>query len=89
MWMTLEPVLQDEISQKMKSEYINTYIWNPENGTHEPTCRVEIEVQREWTCGHGRVHTYTETKLHSRANKFQSKIYHAYSPGMQEHGTEH
>ena len=54
MWMTLEPVLQDEISQKMKSEYINTYIWNPENGTHEPTCRVELEVQREWTCGHGR-----------------------------------
>ena len=53
MWMTLEPILQGEISQKMKSEYINTYIWNLENGTHEPTCRVGREVQREWTCGHG------------------------------------
>ena len=53
MWMTLEPVLQGEISHKMKSEHINTYIWNLENGTHEPTCRAGIEVQTErmdlWT----------------------------------------
>ena len=53
MWMTLEPVLQGEISQKMKNEHINTYIWNLENGAHEPTCRAGIEVQTErmdlWT----------------------------------------
>ena len=53
MWMTLEPVLQGEISQKMKNKHINTYIWNLENGTHEPTCRAGIEVQTErmdlWT----------------------------------------
>ena len=31
------------------------------------------------------LHTYTESKHHPRANKFQSKTYHAYSPAMQEH----
>ena len=31
---------------------------------------------------------YTETKLHPRANKFQSKTYQANSPAMQEHSPE-
>ena len=35
------------------------------------------------------LHTYTETKHHPRANKFQSKPYHSYSPAMQEHSPEH
>ena len=30
------------------------------------------------------LHTYTETKHHPRANKFQSKTYHANSPATQE-----
>ena len=35
------------------------------------------------------LHTYTETKLHPRANKFQSKTYQANSPTTQEHNPEH
>ena len=35
-----------------------------------------------------RLHTDTETKHHSRANKFQSKTYHANSPATQEHRPE-
>ena len=35
------------------------------------------------------LHTYTETKHHTRANKFQSKTYHANSPATQEHSPEH
>ena len=34
-------------------------------------------------------HTNTETKLCPRANKFQSKTYHANSPTKQEHNTRH
>ena len=34
-------------------------------------------------------HTYTETKLHPRANKFRSKTYRATSPVKQEHNPEH
>ena len=34
------------------------------------------------------LHTYTETKLHPRANKFQSKTYHTHSPATQEHSPE-
>ena len=32
--------------------------------------------------------TYTETKHHPRANKFQSKTYHTNSPATQEHSHE-
>ena len=35
------------------------------------------------------LHTYTETKHHPRANKFQSKTFQANSPTMQEHNPEH
>ena len=34
------------------------------------------------------LHTYTETKLHPRFNKFQSKICHANYPATQEHSLE-
>ena len=34
------------------------------------------------------LHTYTETNHHPRASKFQSKMYHANSPAMQEHSPE-
>ena len=34
------------------------------------------------------LHTYTETKHHPRANKFQSKTYHTNSPATQEHSPE-
>ena len=35
------------------------------------------------------LHTYTEIKLHPRANKFQSKTFHANSPATQEYIPEH
>ena len=35
-----------------------------------------------------RLHTYSETKHHPRAKKFQSKTYHANSPATQEHSPE-
>jgi len=35
------------------------------------------------------LHTYTETKLHPRTNKFQCKTHHTNSPAKQEHNTEH
>ena len=35
-----------------------------------------------------RLHTYTETKHHTRANKFQSKTYHVNFPATQEHSPE-
>ena len=34
------------------------------------------------------LHTYTETKHHTRANKFQGKTYQANSPATQEHSPE-
>ena len=27
-WMNLEPIIQNEVSQKEKDKYINAYIWN-------------------------------------------------------------
>ena len=35
------------------------------------------------------LHTYTETKLHPRANKFQNKTYQANSLTKQEHNLKH
>ena len=29
-WMKLEPIIQNEVSQKEKHQYINTHIWNLE-----------------------------------------------------------
>ena len=45
-WMNLQLITQSEVSQREKQiSYINTYIWNLENGTHEPMCRVAVEMQ--------------------------------------------
>ena len=44
--MNLEPVIQSEVNQKEKQIlYINTYMWNLENGIDEPICREEMETQ--------------------------------------------
>ena len=51
--MNLKPVIQSEVSQKEKNNYISAYIWNLENGTDEPICRDRMGCRyREWTCGH-------------------------------------
>ena len=49
----------------------------------------EPEIKFATSAGSSKcLHTYTETKHHPRANKFQSKTYHANSPGTQEHTPE-
>ena len=48
--MNLEPVIQSELNQKQKQIlYINTYMWNLENGIDEPICREEMETQTQIT----------------------------------------
>ena len=47
MQMHLESVIQSEVIQKDNSIYINAYIWNPDSGTDEPTCRAGIEMQTQ------------------------------------------
>ena len=56
---------------------------NPEN-TRELLTPGNINWQELIKC----LHTYTETKHHTRANKFQSKTYHTNSPATQEHSPE-
>ena len=65
--------------------------WKPEAGGLSPN----PENTRELTPGNinrqeliKRLHTYTETKNHPRANKLQSKTYHTNSPATQEHSPE-
>ena len=50
-WMTLETVIQKEISQKEKKKYsILMHICGTQkNGTDEPVCRAEIETQMQRT----------------------------------------
>ena len=47
MWMTLEPVIQSEVSQKEENKYrILTHIYGIENdGSDEPICRAAMERQ--------------------------------------------
>ena len=46
--MNLEPVIQNEVSQRGKQIlYINVYIWYLENGTNEPVFRAAIEMSTE------------------------------------------
>ena len=47
MWMTLEPVIQSEVSQKEENKYrILTHIYGIEkDGSEEPICRVAVERQ--------------------------------------------
>ena len=35
-WMKLEPIIQSEVSQKEKHQYINAYIWNLERWQQQP-----------------------------------------------------
>ena len=46
MWMNLETVIQNEVSQKEKNKYhILTHIYEIwRNGTDEPICRAGIET---------------------------------------------
>ena len=50
-WMDLETVIQSEVSQKEKNKYcILTHICRTQkNGTREPVCRAEIEIQMQRT----------------------------------------
>ena len=49
MWMNLEPVIQSEVHQKERNKYhILTHIYEIQrNGTDEPICRAEIEMQAQ------------------------------------------
>ena len=44
--MNLESVMQSEVKSEREKQisYMNTYIWNLENGIDEPICRAEIET---------------------------------------------
>ena len=43
LWIDLESVIQNKVSQKEKQKYINAYMWNLENGA--PISRAGIEMQ--------------------------------------------
>lgn len=56
MWMDLESIIQNEVSQKEKKMLMHTCRIE-KNGTDEPIYRAGIETQnrhREWTCRHSR-----------------------------------
>ena len=36
---------QSKSEREKQISYINTYMWNLENGTDDPVCRAEIEIQ--------------------------------------------
>ena len=46
-WMDLEPVIQSEVSQKVKNKYrlLMHICGMQKNGTDEPVCKAEIETQ--------------------------------------------
>ena len=48
-WMDLETVIQSELSQKEKNKYrILTHVCGiQKNGTDEPVCRAEVEIQMQ------------------------------------------
>ena len=48
--MNSEPVIQSEVNQKEKQIlYINTYMWNLENGIDKPICGEGMETQTKIT----------------------------------------
>ena len=51
MWMDLDTVIQSEVSQKKKNKYcILTHVCRiSKNGTDEPVCKAEIEIQMQRT----------------------------------------
>ena len=74
MWMDLEMVIQDEVSQKEKTRYcISMHIWGIyKSGTDEPICKAEIETQTQrtntWTPRGGRrsgMNWETGTDIHT------------------------
>ena len=77
-WRSLEATVK--IRLKTRSRRLSP---NPEN-TRELLTPGNINRQELIKC----IHTYTETKHHPRANKFQSKTYHTNSPATQEHSPE-
>ena len=66
--------------------------WKPEAGGLSPNPENTTEILTPGNINRQdlikRLHTYTETKYHPRANKFQSKTYHTNSPAKQEHSPE-
>ena len=50
-WMNLEPIIQNEVSQKEKKKYcILTHIYGIlKDGTGKPTCRTAMETQIQRT----------------------------------------
>ena len=45
-WMSLEPIIQSEVSQKEKNKYILTYIYGiQKNGTEELIYRAPVKKQ--------------------------------------------
>ena len=79
-WRSLEATVRIRLKargRRPKSENLRT----PENAWIQG-----LSIDKSST---KRLHTYTETKLHPRANKFQSKTYWANSPTKQEHNPEH
>ena len=67
--------------------------WKPETGGFSPKPENTRELLTPGTLINKRssksLHTYTETNHHPRANKFQSKTYHANSSTRQEHSPKH
>ena len=52
-WINLESIIQSEVNQKEKKIlYMNTYIWNLESSTDEPTYRAAVELHREQSHKH-------------------------------------
>ena len=77
-WRSLEATLK--IKLKTRSRRLNSKSWEHQRTTDSR--------EHELIGAHKTLHTYTETKHHPRANKFQSKTYHANTPATQEHTLE-
>ena len=85
--------LRSLIAAAAKSLQVCPTVCNPIDGSPPGSPVSEILQARtlEWVAISlsKNLYTYIETKLHSRANKFQCKTYHNNSPAKQEHNTEH
>ena len=78
-WRSLETTVK--IRLKTRSRRLKSKSWEH----HRTPDSRELLSSRELI---KHLHTYTETKHHSRANKFQRKTYHANSLATQEHSLE-
>ena len=77
-WRSLQATVK--IRLKTRSRRLNSKSWEHQRTTDSR--------EHESIGAHKTLHTYTETKHHPRANRFQSKTYHANSPATQEHTPE-